>query len=57
MLLCVLEEFAILMKKFEKLSREYQNYLIARFYKPRKVKKQFSGIKKFTREEVKTPKF
>ena len=39
-------------EKFEKHSAEYQNYLIARDYKPGKVKKQFSDIKKLTREEA-----
>ena len=33
-------------EKFEKHSAEYQNYLISRDYKPGKVKKQFSDIKK-----------
>ena len=37
---------------FEKHSAEYQNYVIARVYKPGKVKKQFSHIKKLTREEA-----
>ena len=32
-------------EKFGKHSAEYQNYLIARDYKPGKVKKQFSTIK------------
>ena len=43
-------------EKFEKHSAEYQNYLIARDYKPGKVKKQFSDIKKLTREEARKPK-
>ena len=43
-------------EKFEKHSAEYQNYLTARDYKPGKVKKQFSDIKKFTREEARKPK-
>ena len=43
-------------EKFEKHSAEYQNYLIARDYKPGKVKKQFSDIKKLTREEAREPK-
>ena len=43
-------------EKFEKHSTEYQNYLIARDYKPGKVKKQFSDIKKLTREEARKPK-
>ena len=33
-------------------SAEYQNDLIARDYKPGKVNKQFSDIKKLTREEA-----
>ena len=43
-------------EKFEKHSAEYQNYLIARDYKPGKVKKQFSDIKKLTREEARKAK-
>ena len=43
-------------EKFEKYSVEYQNYLTARDYKPGKVKKQFSDIKKLTREEARKPK-
>ena len=43
-------------EKFEKHSTEYQKYLIARDYKPGKVKKQFSDIKKLTREEARKPK-
>ena len=39
-------------EKFEKSSVEYQKYLIAKDYKPGKVKKQFSDIKKLTREEA-----
>ena len=42
-------------EKFEKHSVEYQNYLIARDYKTGKVKKQFSYIKKETREGVRKP--
>ena len=41
-------------------SAEYQNYLIARDYKPGKVKNQFSlknkSFKKVTREEARRPK-
>ena len=37
-------------------SAEYQNYLIARDYKPGKVKKLFSNIKKVTIEEAGKPK-
>ena len=43
-------------EKFEKHSAEYQNYLIAKDYKPGKAKKQFSVIKKLTREEARKPK-
>ena len=43
-------------EKFEKHSAEYQNYLVARDYKPGKVKKQFSDIKKLTRKEARKPK-
>ena len=39
-------------EKFEKHSTEYQNYLIARDYKPGKMKKRFSDIKNLNREEV-----
>ena len=42
-------------EKFEKHSAGYQNYLIARDYKPGKVKKPFSDIKMLTREEARTP--
>ena len=38
-------------KNFEKHGAEYQNYLVARDYKPGKVKKQFSDIKQLIREE------
>ena len=46
-------------EKVEKHSAEYQNYLIARDYKPAKTKKKtkpFSDIEKLTREEVRKPK-
>ena len=43
-------------EKFKKHSAEYKNYLVARDYKPGKEKKQFSHIKKLTREEVREPK-
>ena len=46
----------ILTKKFEKRSKEYQNYFIARDYKPRKVGKQLSNIRNISREEAKQPK-
>ena len=37
---------------FEKISSEYQNYLIARDHKPFIVKKEFSEVKKKTRSET-----
>ena len=43
-------------EKFEKRSQEYQNYLIARDYKPYKVQKQFSRVKAITREEARRPR-
>ena len=43
-------------EKFEKHTAEYQNYLIAKNYNPGKVKKQFSDIKKLTREKTRKPK-
>ena len=42
--------------KFEKHSKEYQNYFIAKDYKPRKVRKQFSDIRNISREEARQPK-
>ena len=42
--------------KFEKRSKEYQNYFIARDHKPRKVRKQFSDIRNISREEARQPK-
>ena len=42
--------------KFEKRSKEYQNYFIARDYKPRKVRKQFSDIRNISREEARQRK-
>ena len=42
--------------KFEKRSKEYQNYFIARDYKRRKVRKQFSDIRNISREEAGQPK-
>ena len=42
--------------KFGKRSVEYQKYLIARDYKPSKVKKQFSDIRNISREEARRPK-
>ena len=41
--------------KFEKRSKEYQNYFTARDYKPRQVK-QFSDIRNISREEARQPK-
>ena len=43
-------------EKFNKRSEEYQNYFIARDYKPNKVKKQFSEIKRLSRTEARKPK-
>ena len=43
-------------EKFENHSAEYQNYLISRDYKPGKVKKQFSDVKKLTKEKARKPK-
>ena len=48
--ICVSDE------KFNKRSEEYENYFIARDYKPSKVKKQFSEIKRLSRTEPKKPK-
>ena len=42
--------------KFEKRSKEYQHYFIARDYKPKKVRKQFSDIKNISRVEASQPK-
>ena len=42
--------------KFEKCSKEYQNYFIARDCKPRKVRKQFSDIRNISRQEARQPK-
>ena len=36
--------------KFKIRSNEYQEYLIAREYKPHKVSEQFSDVAKFSRE-------
>ena len=35
---------------------KHQKYLIARDYKPSKVKKQFPDVKNISREEAKRPK-
>ena len=43
-------------EKFENHNVEYQNYSIARDYKPDKVKNQYSDIKKLTRAEARKPK-
>ena len=40
----------------EKRNAEYQKYLIARDYKPSKVKKQFSDIRNISREQANRPK-
>ena len=42
--------------KFEQKSEEYQNYLIARNYKPSKVKNQFDKVRKITRAQARQPK-
>ena len=42
--------------EFQKYSAKYQKYLIARDYKPRKVKKQFSDVNYITSEEARKPK-
>ena len=42
--------------KFEKRRAEYQNYLIARDYKPSKVKKIFSDVRNILREEARRTK-
>ena len=39
-----------------KRGKEYQNYFLARDYKPRKVRKQFSDIRNISREDVRQPK-
>ena len=39
-------------EKFDKHSAEYQSYIIARDYKPGKVKKKFSDIKKKRQENL-----
>ena len=43
--------------KFKIRSNEYQQYLIARGYKPHKVSKQFSNAAKISREKVRQPRF
>ena len=53
-LLYVLEGFAILMRNLKSILQNIKT--IARDYKPGKVKKQFSDIKKLTREEAKKTK-
>ena len=42
--------------KFEERSVQYQKYLVARDYKPSKVKKQFSNVRNISREEARRPK-
>ena len=39
-------------EKFDIRSSEYQNYLIARDYRPTLVKRQFHGIKNISRREA-----
>ena len=43
-------------EKFDIRSSEYQNYLIARDYKPTLVKKQFHAIKNISRQEARQVK-
>ena len=38
--------------KFEERSVQYQKYLVARDYKPSKVKRQFSDVRNISREEA-----
>ena len=42
--------------KFEERSIQYKKYLVARDYKPIKVKKQFSDVRNISREEARRPK-
>ena len=42
--------------KFDERSVQYQKYLVARDYKPSKVKKQFSDVRNISREEARRPK-
>ena len=42
--------------KFEKRHAEYQKHLIARNYKPSKVKKQLSDVRNVSSEEARRPK-
>ena len=42
--------------KFEERSVHYQKYLVARDYKPSKVKKQFSDVRNISRKETRRPK-
>ena len=42
--------------KFEDRSVQYQKNLVARDYKPIKVKKQFSDVRNISREEARRPK-
>ena len=44
------------MKTFEKRSVQYQKYLVAKDYKPSKIKKQFSDVRDISREEARKPK-
>ena len=56
MLPYVVEGFPIMMGNLKSIVQDFQNYLIARCYKPGKVKKQFSGIKNLAREQARKPK-
>ena len=56
MLPYVVEGFPIMMGNLKSIVQDFQNYLIARYYKPGKVKKQFSGIKNLAREQARKPK-
>ena len=42
--------------KFEERSVQYQKYLVARDYKPSKVKKQFSDVRNTSRKKARRPK-
>ena len=50
------EEFAILVISLKNSGVQYQKYLVARDYKPSKVKKQFSDVRNISREEARRPK-
>ena len=42
--------------KFEERNVQNQKYLVARYYKPSRVIKQFSDVRKISREEARIPK-